>query len=119
MMSRKWKVLSLEEKLDVLKATDKQPAQKRVDSAKDFGLPPSTLNSIVSKRDEIERIAALISPKGKQARGAKHKKHDEALLTWFKKACAADISFDSHILREKAMKIANRQGIADFTESNG
>ncbi|KAK8785448.1 hypothetical protein V5799_008190 [Amblyomma americanum] len=58
MASRKRKALSLEEKLDVLNAVDRQPAQKRVDIAKDLGLPPSTLNSIVSKSAEIQGNAA-------------------------------------------------------------
>ncbi|KAH7984511.1 hypothetical protein HPB52_022149 [Rhipicephalus sanguineus] len=64
------KQLSFKEKLDVLNAVDTQPARKRVDIAKDLGLPPSTLNSIVSKRAEIEGNAALFGPKAKQARGA-------------------------------------------------
>lgn len=119
MASRKRKALSLKEKLDVLNAVDTQPARKRVDIAKDLGLPPSTLNSIVSKRAEIEGNAALFGPKAKRARGAKYGNLDEALLTWFKQARAAGINFDGSILREKAMVIADRLGIADFGVSNG
>ncbi|KAL1453534.1 hypothetical protein MTO96_043753 [Rhipicephalus appendiculatus] len=97
----------------------RQPAWKRVDIAKDLGLPLSTLNSIVSKRAEIEGNAALFGPKAKQARGAKYGNLDDALLTWFKQACAAGINFDGSILREKAMEIADRLGITDFAASNG
>ncbi|KAL1418186.1 hypothetical protein MTO96_026197 [Rhipicephalus appendiculatus] len=119
MASRKRKALSLEEKLNVLHAVDKQPVRKRVDIAKDLGLPPSTLNSIVSKRAEIEENAALFGPKAKQARGAKYGNLDDALLTWFKQARAASINFDGSILREKAMEIADRLGITDFAASKG
>ncbi|KAL1415595.1 hypothetical protein MTO96_006717 [Rhipicephalus appendiculatus] len=119
MASRKRKALSLEEKLNVLHAVDKQPARKRVDIAKDLGLPPSTLNSIVSKRAEIEGNAALFGPKAKQARGAKYGNLDDALLTWFKQARAASINFDGSILCKKAMEIADRLGITDFAASNG
>nr|XP_054922997.1 tigger transposable element-derived protein 6-like [Dermacentor andersoni] len=119
MASRKRKALSLEEKLDVLNAVDRQPARKRVDIAKDLGLPPSTLNSIVSKRAEIQGNAALFGPKAKQARGAKYGNLDESLLTWFKQARTAGVNFDGSILREKAMEIADRLGISDFAASNG
>lgn len=53
MVLRKQKVVSLEEKLDVLRLIDKQPAQKRVAVAKDLGLPPSMLNNNVSKHAEV------------------------------------------------------------------
>nr|XP_050037916.1 tigger transposable element-derived protein 6-like [Dermacentor andersoni] len=119
MASRKRKALSLEEKLDALNAVDRQPARKRVDIAKDLGLPPSTLNSIVSKRAEIQGNAALLGPKAKEARGAKYGNLDESLLTWFKQARAAGVNFDGSILREKAMEIADRLGISDFAASNG
>ncbi|KAH6930953.1 hypothetical protein HPB50_021067 [Hyalomma asiaticum] len=119
MASRKWKALYLEEKLDVLNAVDKQPARKRVDIAKDLGLPPSTLNSIVSKRAQIEGNATLFGPKPKQARGAKYGNLDETFLTWFKQARTAGINFDGSTLREKAMEIADRLGITDFAASNG
>uniref|UniRef100_A0A1E1X318 Putative tigger transposable element n=1 Tax=Amblyomma aureolatum TaxID=187763 RepID=A0A1E1X318_9ACAR len=119
MASRKRKALSLQEKLDALNAVDRQPARKRIDIAKDLGLPPSTLNSIVSKRAEIEGNAALFGPKAKQARGAKYGNLDEALLTWFKQARAAGVNFDGSILREKAVDIADRLGITDFAASNG
>lgn len=80
MASRKRKVLSLEEKLDVLNAVDKQPARKRVDIAKDLELTPSTLNSIVSKPAEIERNAAVFGPEAKQAHGTKYGNLDKTLL---------------------------------------
>ncbi|KAH6932702.1 hypothetical protein HPB50_024165 [Hyalomma asiaticum] len=54
MASRKWKALSLEEKLHVLNAVDKQSAQKRVDIAKDLGLPQSTLHSIIPKQANVQ-----------------------------------------------------------------
>lgn len=60
---------------------DKQPVRKRVDIAKDLRLPQSMHNSFVSKRAEIEGNATLFGPKAQQARGTKHEKLDEALLT--------------------------------------
>ncbi|KAH8040890.1 hypothetical protein HPB51_013060 [Rhipicephalus microplus] len=71
-------------------------------------------NSIVSKRAEIERIAVLFGPKAKQARTAKHGNLVKTLLTWLKQARFAGINFDGSILREKALEIAGRLGIADL-----
>ncbi|KAH7947438.1 hypothetical protein HPB52_011951 [Rhipicephalus sanguineus] len=98
---------------------DKQPTRKRVDIAKDLGPPPSTLNSIVSKRAEIKGNAAPFGPKAKQARCAKYGNLEETLLTWFNQARAAGINFDGSILHEKLMEIADRLGIIDFAVSNG
>ncbi|KAH8021413.1 hypothetical protein HPB51_015593 [Rhipicephalus microplus] len=114
MASRKQKELFLEEKRDVLKAIDKQPAQKRVHIAKDLGLPPSKLNSIAFKHTKIEGNATLLGSKAKQAHSAKHENIDDALVTWLKQARIAGINFDRSILHEKVMGIADRLGITDF-----
>ncbi|KAH8039696.1 hypothetical protein HPB51_008289 [Rhipicephalus microplus] len=118
MASCKRKALSLEVKLDILKSIDEQPTRKRVNIATNLALPPLTLNSIISKRAEIEENAVLFSPKAKQARGATHVKL-ESLFTCFRQARAAGINFDSNILREKAIKKAGRLSITDFAASNG
>lgn len=65
MASRKRKVLSLKEKLDVLHTVDEQPAHKKADIAKDLGLSPSTLNSIIMKHAKIEENVALFGRKAK------------------------------------------------------
>lgn len=119
MASRKRKVFSLKEKLDVLHAVDEQPAHKKADIAKDLGLSPSTLNGIIMKRAEIEENVALFGRKAKQAHGVKYGTLDETLLTLFRQACAASINFDGSILREKTIEVADRLGITDFAASNG
>lgn len=59
--------LLLEERLGILNAVGQQPAQIRIDIAKELGLPPSTLNSVVSKHAEIEGNAVPFGVKAKQA----------------------------------------------------
>jgi predicted transcriptional regulator len=47
-------VRTLEEQLHIIEEVDKTPSEKRIDVAKRLGLPPSTLNSIIEKKGEIE-----------------------------------------------------------------
>lgn len=119
MASRKRKALSLQEKLDIIRVVKENPTRKRVDIAKELGLTPSTLNSIVAKRGEIEENARVFDVKCKQARSSEYTHLDEAVFTWFKQARAGGVNFDGTILREKALEIADKLGIDGFTASNG
>ncbi|KAG0426595.1 hypothetical protein HPB47_026299 [Ixodes persulcatus] len=119
MASRKRKPLSLKEKLNILAAVDRDPKRKRIDIARDLGLPASTVNTVVSKRKDIESNALVFSSATKQARGAKHGELEAALLNWFKQVRASGVNFDGSILWEKAKEIAEMLDIDDFTASNG
>ncbi|KAH7975727.1 hypothetical protein HPB52_004647 [Rhipicephalus sanguineus] len=119
MASRKRKPLSIKEKLNILAVVDGNPKRKRVDIANELGLPASTVNTVVSKRKEIETNALVFGGATKQARGARHGELEEALLKWFKQARASGVNFDGSVLKEKALDIADVLGINDFTASSG
>lgn len=119
MTSRKRKSLSLQEKLNILRAVKENPTRKKVCIAKELGLTPSTLNSIVAKRIEIEENARTFDVKCKQARSSEHVQLDKAVFEWFKQARAAGVNFDGTILREKALEITDKLGIDGFCASNG
>ncbi|KAL1421042.1 hypothetical protein MTO96_023562 [Rhipicephalus appendiculatus] len=59
MASRKRKPLSIKEKLNILAVVDRNPKRKRIDIANELGLPASTVNTVVSKRKEIETNALV------------------------------------------------------------
>jgi hypothetical protein len=42
-------VQTLEERLHIIEEVEKNPSEKRIDVAKQLGLPPSTLNTIIVK----------------------------------------------------------------------
>ncbi|KAL1445234.1 hypothetical protein MTO96_045136 [Rhipicephalus appendiculatus] len=88
MASRKRKPLSIKQKLNILAVVDRNPKRKRIDIANELGLPASTVNTVVSKRKEIETNALVFGGATKQARGARHEELEEALLKWFKQARA-------------------------------
>ncbi|KAH6924853.1 hypothetical protein HPB50_025730 [Hyalomma asiaticum] len=88
---------SLQEKLDILRVVKENPTHlcgKRIDTVKELGLTPSTLNSIVAKRSEIK-------------------------YTWvFHTKVAAGVNFNGTILQEKALDIVDKLRIDGFTVSN-
>lgn len=88
-MSRKQKALTLKEKPDILSKVDENLQKKRVDLARELGLPVSTLNTIVSKREEIHKKIQVFSAGVKQTRGVQHGKMEQVLLAWFKEVQAA------------------------------
>ncbi|KAL3200537.1 hypothetical protein MRX96_013184 [Rhipicephalus microplus] len=78
MASRKRKVLSLKEKLDVLHAVDEQPAHKKADIAKDLGKPcaagnnfdgsilrEKTIETTRSLGSEWPSVSSTLYPEGK------------------------------------------------------
>lgn len=113
-MSRKQKALTLKEKLDILSKVDENPRKKRVDLARELGLPVSTLNTIVGKQEEIQKKIQVFSAGVKQTRGAQHGKMEQILLAWFKEVRAAGVNIDGTVVREKADEIALSLGIDDF-----
>lgn len=118
-MSRKRKALSFKEKLEVLSKVDQDPKRKRSDLAKELGLAPSTLSTIVGQREQILKNAQRFSGNVKQAKTAQHVDLEEILLTWFKEVTAAGVNVDGKVVREKADDIALSLGIDNFQASGG
>lgn len=109
----------MKEKLEIPGVVDRNPKRKRADTAKELGLMPSTLNSMVAKRAEIEAKAVGPNLDSKKSRGAKHGDLETVLLKQFQQARGAKVNFNGSALREKVMEIATHLGISSFTASNG
>jgi hypothetical protein len=50
-------VQTLEERLHIIEEVEKTPSEKRIDVAKQLGLPPSTLNRIIAKKRKTREQA--------------------------------------------------------------
>jgi hypothetical protein len=50
-------VRTSEERLRIIEEVEKTPSEKRTDVAKQLGLPPLTLNTIIAKKKEIREHA--------------------------------------------------------------
>ncbi|XP_064462149.1 tigger transposable element-derived protein 6-like [Ornithodoros turicata] len=118
-MPRKRKALSFKEKLEVPSAIDQDPKRKRAQLAKELGLAPSTLNTIVGQREQILKNVQRFGANVKQAKTAQHVNLEEILLTWFKEVTAAGINIDGKVVREKADDIALSLGIDNIQASGG
>lgn len=113
-MSRKHKVLTWKEKLGIIGKAEKKPQKKHVDLTCKLGVPVSTLNTIIWKRDEIQRNSQVFGINVKQTRCAQHGKIEEILLPWFKEVRATGMNVNKKVLREKADEIMPSSGMEDL-----
>ncbi|KFM68266.1 Major centromere autoantigen B, partial [Stegodyphus mimosarum] len=123
MMSYKVKnVRTVQERLLIIQEAEKNPHEKRVDLAKRLNLAPSTLNSILAKKDMVkkqyEKLGNL-STKRKTNKESKYAELENILYDWYQQLQLYNIPVDGSIVREKAKQIASDINITDFKASNG
>jgi hypothetical protein len=98
---------------------EKYPSEKRIDVAKPLGLPPSTLNMIIVKKN-IREQADTCGTSAKERKTGKVSTYEleNVLFAWYCQARASGILVDGSILREKSLKIAATMGIENFSALN-
>lgn len=115
-------IRTLEERLHIIDEVERNPFEKKINIAKRLGIPPSTLNSIISKKKEIREQADKYGTSAKKRKTSKMSTYSElekVLFAWYEQARASNIPVDGNILREKALKIAASNGMDTFSASNG
>lgn len=115
-------IRTLEQRIRIIEEVEKNPFEKRIHIARRLNLKPSTLNSIISKKDDIRKQAEKFGTSAKKrkiGREAKFEDLESLLFEWYCQARASQIPIDGPILREKALEIAALKGIENFTASNG
>lgn len=119
-MKRSVKCLTLEEKLRLIAEVEKSEKKKK-DIAEQFGIPPSTLSTILKNK------AALLE-KASDYDGHSQRKRlttciyadvDEATIKWVNSARGRNIPLSGTIIREKAKEFAEALGHEDFSCSVG
>lgn len=122
MMKRKQTSIDLSTKLKIIEEIEKGTKFKSV-IAKEFGIPKSTLSTILKNKEKLyQAIAAgTVTPtqKTKRMRLAKHEDVEAELFTWFKSVRSANLPISGPIIQEKAEKIAENLGVTDFKCSSG
>lgn len=115
--------LSLTDKLRIIKKVDDNPTAKKIDLAKELGIPKSTLFTIIAKRDEILDNASTSGSscsKKKRVQQGRYEDMEECLLEWFKQNRAAGMPISGPILIAKAKELAAKMHVPDtFTASEG
>ncbi|CAG4935600.1 unnamed protein product [Colias eurytheme] len=117
-VKRKLNTLSLAEKIEVLEAVKR--CQKKKDVAEQFGLPMSTLSTIIKNESDIMRkIQNGQSLSCKRRRIAEFPGLEECLLKWFEQCRSQNISINGPLLQEKAQIFSKSLGLVNFRASNG
>uniref|UniRef100_A0A023GKX0 Putative tigger transposase n=1 Tax=Amblyomma triste TaxID=251400 RepID=A0A023GKX0_AMBTT len=113
------KCLTLEQKVLLIKEVEKGRRQK-TDIAKEFGIPPSTLSTVLKNKDAVlDGFEKSFSSKRKRNRDSKYPEVEGALLQWLKNARSANLPVNGPALTAKAEALALQMGHKDFKCSNG
>ncbi|XP_049799604.1 tigger transposable element-derived protein 4-like [Schistocerca nitens] len=119
-MGEKQKNISLEDKVSIIKKVEASPGVSHVELAKQLGLAPSTLNTIMKNRSSImEGFENCGNSKRTRLKQSTYDEMEKVLLTWFQQARAANIPINGTILKEKVLQISLQLGMDNFKASNG
>ncbi|XP_057335435.1 tigger transposable element-derived protein 6-like [Microplitis mediator] len=115
---RKLTTLTLQEKFDVINTV--KTGMKKKDVAAQYGIPASTLSTIIKNEAEILlRYEKSGNISYKRRRVAEFPDFEEGLLTWFKQCRDKNISVSGRVLREKAEEYSKLLGHNSFRANNG
>lgn len=115
----KRKCLSVSEKISIIHEVDK--GVKKKDIAQKFGIPPSSLSTILKNRDVIlqeadQRKESLVR---KKLKSSMYDDIDEAILKWMTVMREKKLPLSGTLIKEKALEFGAALGHKDFQASNG
>ena len=114
--------LSLQKKVEIIRAVDNAPpSKKKKDIAADFCIPANTLSTILKNRVSIlnnDTIGA-VDLKRKRFQSSRYEDVDEALLKWFRGARDQKVPVSGPLLLSKAKEFAEKMGNHNFQGSAG
>lgn len=116
MFSKKRKVLTVEEKLSLIRAIEK--GEKQTDVVRRTGLSQSTVATIWKDRKKW-LDAEMEGGSRKKLRKPQHEDLDRAMLQWFQQQRINHIPLSGPLVKTKAEFFASELGIADFKASEG
>ena len=119
-MSRKRKVLTLEERVSVLKKVGDGKSCRSI--ALELGVGKTQIQSIVKEKDELTKrweSGSRADAKYSKPRTASYEDIDEVMWEWFTKARAKNIPVSGRMIQEKALMFAEEMRHLGFTASNG
>ena len=100
---RKLNALTLSDKIKLISEVDKG-LKKKKDIAADFGIPQSTLSTIIKNREEIMKNTENgVQNDRKRFKVCTYDDIDEAILEWIKIIRDENVSISGPLIREKAL----------------
>lgn len=115
---RKLNALSIEKKVKILEYVTANPDQSKKDIASIFGIPASTLSTIVKNGPEICK-QFYAGDTRKRKRNVEFPDLEAATIKWFVQCRDNNISVSGSLLRERAEIFAQKLGYVNFKASNG
>ncbi|XP_041372694.1 tigger transposable element-derived protein 4-like [Gigantopelta aegis] len=117
--SRKRKALDLDVKFQIVAAVDLGQKSKK-DIAAEFGIPKSTLSTILKQRETIlsKCQSSEFNTARKRIRTSEFQDVDDALFLWFKSARNKNIALSGPLLMQKADELAAKLGHVNFKANN-
>ena len=121
--SKKRNDLNLQQKLDVIKASEKRPKPTIRQLAQDFKCGKTQISTILVNKPKIielyESNASSTMCHTKRMRNSKFGEINDLLYDWYRMATARNLYPDGPLLKEKALQIAKQLNDLSFTASNG
>lgn len=116
---RKQNSLSLKIKIELLQAVN-EAKRSKTEICKHFGIPNSTLSTILKNRDKILELyqSSKFEPDRKRFRTANHENLETALVDWFKQARSQGARISGPLLMRKANVFAEQMNLS-FCANNG
>lgn len=117
MSKRKLKILTIAEKVNVINMVERS-GKKNYEVAYEFGIPSSTLSTILKNKTKILTNFKL-QPGRKKMKLSEFPKLDSSLLKWFIQCKDSNAPISGPILKEKADVFAKSLGYFNFKNSTG
>uniref|UniRef100_A0A0A9XUX5 Tigger transposable element-derived protein 4 n=1 Tax=Lygus hesperus TaxID=30085 RepID=A0A0A9XUX5_LYGHE len=118
-VKRKLNMLSLSEKLELIKAVEGCPGKTNNQFAKEFRIPPATMSRILKEKHKIMQVAMQGYSKRKRLRPAKYPELEKKLMEWLCNTQEIKAPVSGKYLKVKAMQVAALLKINNFVASNG
>ena len=117
MAKRVCKMLTLAQRVDVLKRLEENCSQSEV--ALELGVNQSQISRIWKNKDILLEWQNNSNPDRKRKHGGKSEDVEEALLQWFSQTRSCQIPVSGPLLMEKAEQLSLGLGLADFKATTG
>ncbi|XP_054719284.1 tigger transposable element-derived protein 6-like [Uloborus diversus] len=115
---RKLNTLSIQEKKRLIEEVEKG-SKKKNQIAKEFGIPSSTLSTILKNKEAILEKCVDGFEKRKRIRVSEFQDMEKCLMIWITQCRAQNIPLNGNLIKEKAEAFAKELGHLSFKESNG
>lgn len=115
----KYRCLTLKRKLELLDEVEQSPRKKKKDVASKFGIPQSTLSTIIRDKEKLRASSVAGRTQRKRCRQPTRPDVDAALFQRFTATREQSVPISGEILKVKAEEFSKELGQPDWVCSSG